>query len=139
MFNLQEESLIGDADADRRLVVVLTLQQAVGILGLDGNLRYGIVVHAKGHTLYLGIVVGRILSIAGVGVVLFVTPEDVEFLIIVTQTTYLRENIVASLNAYGVSVLADKGRMMIRRLLVSAVIYILQLFGIAQIAIVGLT
>ena len=111
----------------------------VGILGLDDNLWYGIVVHAKGHTLHLGIVVGRTFGHARIGVILFIAAEDVELLIIVSQTAYLRKDIVTSLDAYGVCILADKSRVVIGRLLVSTVIDVFQLFRITQIAIVGLS
>ena len=48
------------------------------ILGLEGNLGHWIVVHTKGHTLHLGIVIGRILCIAGIRVILLVAAEGIE-------------------------------------------------------------
>ena len=35
---LKKESLIGDADRDRRLVIVLAFEEAFRVLGLDSNL-----------------------------------------------------------------------------------------------------
>ena len=109
------------------------------ILSLDGNLGYGIIVHANGHALHLGIIVSCIFGIAGVWVILLVATEEIEVRGGGREVREQREDVVASLNAYGVCILADEGRVVIRRLLVSTVINILQLFGIAQIAIVGLS
>ena len=97
------------------------------------------IVHTKCHTLYGSIVVGRTLGIAGVGVICFVATEDVQFLIILTHRCNLREHVVTSFDTHSIGILRHKGRVLVRRLRVQAVIHIFQLFCITQIAIVGLS
>lgn len=51
---LEEEAGVGDADIDRRLVVVSAVQEALGELGLDDYLFQRVVVDAQGDAMALG-------------------------------------------------------------------------------------
>ena len=74
-----------------------------------------VIVHAYGHAFHLSIVVGCSLGIAGVGIVLFIASEYVQFLIVFAQFLNLRENVITCLDANGIGILADEGRVLVRR------------------------
>jgi hypothetical protein len=80
MFYLKEESLVSYADVDRRLVVILALQESVRILCLNGYLGHRIVVYTHCHALNICIIVGSALSITGIGIIGFVTAKDIQLL-----------------------------------------------------------
>ena len=97
------------------------------------------VVEANNHPLHFRIVITHAIGLAGVWIVGFIASEEIESLTFLAQRLYLREDIVASLDADGIGIATDKGGMLVRRLGVQSVIHIFQFAGITQIAVVGLS
>ena len=97
------------------------------------------VVNANNHPLHFRIVVTHPIGLAGVWIVGFIASEEIESLTFLAQRLYLREDIVASLDADGIGIAADKGRVLERRLGVQSVIHIFQFGSITQITVVGLS
>ena len=83
---LQEETLVGDADVEGRLVVVLASELAQVVLCFHADLLDGVVVDTASEDLSLGVLLGGVVEIR---VVILVVTEDIQFLVIGTQLLYL--------------------------------------------------
>ena len=66
------------------------------------------VVNANNHPLHFRIVVTHPIGLAGVWIVGFIASEEIESLPFLAQTLYLREDIVASLDADGIGIAAPQ-------------------------------
>ena len=82
-------------------------EETVAVFSLDCNLSDRRVVHADSHSLDTVVFVSHFLSAGGIGVVVFVAAEEIK-LLLVAQTAYLREYVVASLKTYRVGVACDR-------------------------------
>jgi hypothetical protein len=79
---LKEESLISHADVQAGLIVVGALQFTQTIIGLDGNLWYGVIVQTNSDAMYIGIVEHILVLGRDIAIVVLVTSEDIKFLFI---------------------------------------------------------
>lgn len=112
---LQEETFVGYAYIDARLIVVRMFEYPIRIIGFDGDLRNRIIVYAYGNALALCIAVRRLRGFLDIRVVEFVATEYVKLLVRLAQLGELRKNVVACFYAYSHCVFAD-GRFVERRI-----------------------
>ena len=91
-----EEPTITDTQAERRLVVELALEKAIGILSLDDNLVNRMIVQAHGELLSApaGIVHYTALGFQH-RVIVVIASKDVEFLTRLTCLSGLRQHIIS--------------------------------------------
>ena len=98
------------------------------------------VVHAESQAAHVRVVEHLLVASWNVAVVVLIASEDVELLFVATQVRYLREHVVARLNAYGNGILANHGTLHGRvGGMGLGILDDVQLVGVAHIAIVGLS
>ena len=90
-----EEAKECDTQIEAWLIVVSALEESVTILSLDGDMLDRRIVDAGTHSLHVVVLVRYILVTTCVCVVILVTAEDIE-LLLVSEAFYLRENIITS-------------------------------------------
>lgn len=104
---LQEEAFVGNTYIQAWLVVIRAFQNPMTVVCLDGYLRDRIVVDTESDVRLFGIFKVGLSFVGDIRVVILITTEDIELLIVGTECVYARENVVAGFYSYCHGVLSN--------------------------------
>ena len=117
----REKPAISHAQRERWLVIILLLQETLGIFRLHNHLFDRIIVHAEGHHMAVGpLVVGEGVGSGDVAVVVVVTAKEVELL--VAFEFHWVHDVVGNLAPVGDGFLTDQRARIGRKTLVVLVL-----------------
>ena len=117
----------------------MAFKESFRVFRFHRNLWYGIVVHTESHAVFPGIFIFRLVFCRDIRVVIFVSAEQIQFLVVFAQLAYLREHVVSGFYSYGYCVFPD-GCLFVRGVVRCKVsLYLADGRGVAQIAVVGVS